>query len=116
VFLSAKCEVDSGQFLFFSIRASAIDLIVIVSNDNRVVVSELTLMRPKHLNYRNLIHFTYYMLSACRLLSLLFRGSRTWTRSGVQNRKETSKSRLPKLRRKGPKEVSLRGHFEREGI
>ena len=65
---SVQYIVDSSQLMFSSIRVPPEDLIIVITNDIKVLYPELVLIRLKHLYYYDLIHSADYILRACRLL------------------------------------------------
>lgn len=99
--------------MFPSIRATAEDLIIIISKNKKVIRSELVLKGPEHLYYHNLIWSTYHMPRACRLLSTLFDKGRTRARSSSRrkDREKTAENRLPELRGRRPKKMTSGAHF-----
>jgi hypothetical protein len=46
--------------VLFSVRASTVDLIIIISKNIEVIKRELVLIRLKHLCYYNIVRITYH--------------------------------------------------------
>jgi hypothetical protein len=67
-----------------SIRAPAVDLLIVVFNDIKVVYTEFVLIRSKHLRYCNIVGSTGHPSTASSdllaLNSVVFKGTRSRTR------------------------------------
>jgi hypothetical protein len=70
--------------VLLSIRAPVVDLLIVVSNDIKVVYTEFVLIRSKHLCYCNIVRFTGYLFTVSSdllaLNSVVFKGTRSRTR------------------------------------
>ena len=78
---SGSCHVDYSQLVFMSIRAPAVDLFIVISNNIKVVQAEFVLIRSKHLSYCNVVRSTGNPSTGSRLeLWALFKRSRSRTR------------------------------------
>ena len=83
--LSSSNYINSSQFVLPSIRVMTVDLFIIVSNNIKVIHTELVLIRSKHLYYYNIIRSTSYLSTSSSfdsivLNSVLFEGTRSRTR------------------------------------
>jgi hypothetical protein len=112
---SVQGKVYSRKFMFPSIRAPPVDLIIIISKYITVVYSKLVLIGSKLLRYRNIVWSSHHLSRAGRLLATAFKRFRAWTRSRRSYRKmsirRSSNCSLPELRRRGAEEVARVGHF-----
>jgi hypothetical protein len=120
---SSSCYINGGQFVFPSIRASTVDLFIIISNDIEAIYTEIMLIRSKHLCYRNIVGSTGHLLTSSSfdsitLNSVLFKGTRSRTRPNRSYMKScmyrSPNSSLLKgggVRGRGPEEVSRVGHL-----
>src|ERR1700733_1411619 len=81
-------------------------------------ICELLTIDLKHFHHRSFVYSSYHLPRTSRLLSTLYNVPRTRTRSISSERKACvnrgSNRSLPALRRGGPNEESIEGHFEEE--
>jgi hypothetical protein len=109
--------------VFPSIRASTVDLFIIISNNIKAIYTKIMLIRSKHLCYCNIVRSTGYLLTSSSFDSImlnlvLFKGTRSRTRPNRSYIKScmyrSPNSSLLKgggVRGRGPEEVSRVGHL-----
>jgi hypothetical protein len=108
--------------MLLSIRALAVDLFIVVSNNIKVVYTEFVLIRSKHLCYYNIIRFTGYPSIAnndlLTLNSVVFKRTKSKTRpnklyikSCIHRSPNNSLLKSRRRRGGGPEKVSFSRHI-----
>jgi hypothetical protein len=108
--------------VLLSIRAPAVDLLIVVSNNIKVVYTEFVLIRLKHLCYCDIVRFTGHLFTVnsdlLALNSVVFKGTRSKTRPNrlyikTYMYRSPNSSLLKGGRRRGggPKEVLFSRHI-----
>jgi hypothetical protein len=120
---SGSSHINSSQFVLPSIRATTVDLFIVVSNDIKVVHTKLVLIQSKHLYHYNIVRSTGHLSTSSSfdliaLNSVLFKGTRSRTRpnrsyikSCIHRSPNSSLLKGGGVGEGGPEKMSIVGHF-----